>query len=157
MNEIKIEVIEPREPSIELILEMIDDASKQKNPSKYYIRQQLADLIIVKKLIDLGAHVNPKGLSTTPLLYAAQGESEDSSLNEKDQKTQMQIIDLLLENGAKLNYVDDGGDTALTNAVRCNHILIVKHLIEKGINELLMFYFDLYLFSGRGFFSSQFR
>lgn len=92
------------------------------------------DLDLTKKLIDLGAHVNPKGLSTTPLLYAAQGESEDSSLNEKDQKTQMQIIDLLLENGAKLNYVDDGGDTALTNAVRCNHILIVKHLIEKGIN-----------------------
>ena len=30
MNEIKIEVIEPREPSIELILEMIDDASKQR-------------------------------------------------------------------------------------------------------------------------------
>jgi hypothetical protein len=92
------------------------------------------DLDLTKKLIDLGAHVNPKGLSTTPLLYAAQGESEDSSLNEKDQKTQTQIIDLLLENGAKLNHVDDGGDTALTNAVRCNHILIVKHLIEKGIN-----------------------
>lgn len=53
MNEIKIEVIEPREPSIELILEMIDDASKKKNPSNDYIRQQLADLIIVKKLMDL--------------------------------------------------------------------------------------------------------
>ena len=52
MNEIKIELIEPREPSIELILEMIDDASKKKSPSNDYIRQQLADLIIVKKLID---------------------------------------------------------------------------------------------------------
>lgn len=93
------------------------------------------DLDLAKKLIDLGAHVNPKGgLSTSPLLYAAQGESEDSSLDEKDQKTQIQIIDLLLENGAKLNHADDGGDTALTNAVRCNHILIAQHLIEKGIN-----------------------
>ena len=52
MNEIIIELIEPREPSIELILEMIDDASKKKSPSNDYIRQQLADLIIVKKLID---------------------------------------------------------------------------------------------------------
>ena len=52
MNEIKIEVIEPREPSIEFILDMIDDASKKKNPSNDWIRQQLADLIIVKKLMD---------------------------------------------------------------------------------------------------------
>tara|TARA_R110002167_G_scaffold199391_3_gene402628 strand:- start:531 stop:725 length:195 start_codon:yes stop_codon:yes gene_type:complete len=52
MNEIKIEVIKPREPSIEFILDMIDDASKKKNPSNDWIRQQLADLIIVKKLMD---------------------------------------------------------------------------------------------------------
>ena len=52
MNEIKIEIIEPREPSIQFILDMIDDASKKKNPSNDWIVQQLADLIIVKKLMD---------------------------------------------------------------------------------------------------------
>ena len=52
MNEIKIEVIEPREPSIEFILDMIDDASNKKNPSTDWIVQQLADLIVVKKLMD---------------------------------------------------------------------------------------------------------
>ena len=91
------------------------------------------DLDLVKKLIDLGAHVNPKGFSTTPLLYAAQGESEESTLSEENQKIQIEIIDLLLEKGRKLKHVDDGGDTALTNAVRCNHVLIAKHLIDKGI------------------------
>tara|TARA_B110000008_G_C16940670_1_gene552315 strand:- start:1428 stop:1979 length:552 start_codon:yes stop_codon:yes gene_type:complete len=39
---------------------------------------------------------------------------------------------MLLQEGAKINHADSGGDTALTNAVRCNNELIVNHLIQSG-------------------------
>ena len=48
------------------------------------------------------------------------------------QKVHIEIIDLLISKGANINHVDDGGDTALTNAVRCNHSEIVNYLLEKG-------------------------
>ena len=87
---------------------------------------------LVKKFIDLGAKVDPKGLSTTPIMYAAQGESEDQALSEEMQNKHIEIIDMLLQEGANINHVDDGGDTALTNAVRCNNELIVNYLIKSG-------------------------
>ena len=65
-------------------------------------------------------------------MYAAQGESEDKTLSEDRQNEYIEIIDMLLQEGAKINHADSGGDTALTNAVRCNNELIVKHLIKAG-------------------------
>jgi uncharacterized protein len=87
---------------------------------------------LVEKFIELGAKVDPKGLSTTPLMYAAQGESENKTLSDERQNKHIEIIDILLQEGAKINHVDSGGDTALTNAVRCNNELIVNHLIKAG-------------------------
>ena len=90
------------------------------------------DLDWVKKFLDLGARPDSAPFSTTPLMYAAQGESESSSLSNQMQKVHIEIIDLLISKGANINHVDDGGDTALTNAVRCNHSEIVNYLLEKG-------------------------
>ena len=93
---------------------------------------EMGNKSLVKKFLELGAKVDPKGLSTTPIMYAAQGESEDKTLSEDRQNEYMEIIDMLLQEGAKINHADSGGDTALTNAVRCNNELIVNHLIKAG-------------------------
>ena len=92
------------------------------------------NLNLVEKFIDLGAKVDPDGNGTSPLLYAAQGESEEKTLSKNKQKEHIKIIERLIKEGAKINHIDEGGDTALTNAVRCNNEEIVKYLINEGAN-----------------------
>ena len=93
---------------------------------------EMGNKSLVKKFLELGCKVDPKGLSTTPIMYASQGESEDKTLSIERQNEHIEIIDMLLQEGAKINHADSGGDTALTNAVRCNNELIVNHLIQSG-------------------------
>lgn len=47
-----------------------------------------------------------------------------------DQK--LEIVELLLENGADVNIVSNTGDTALTIAIREGHVAIVEMLLEYG-------------------------
>eukprot|EP00057_Strongylocentrotus_purpuratus_P031361 XP_784379.3 PREDICTED: E3 ubiquitin-protein ligase MIB2 isoform X1 [Strongylocentrotus purpuratus] len=44
----------------------------------------------------------------------------------------LQIVELLIKNGAKLNAKDDEGDTALANAVLQDNQRIVKYLLDHG-------------------------
>lgn len=92
---------------------------------------ELGDKALVEKFLKLGAQVNRKGDATSAIMYAAQGKNE-LTLSEGQQKENIEIIDMLLCEGAKINKVDKGGDTALTNAVRCNNELIALHLIGLG-------------------------
>jgi ankyrin repeat protein len=50
-------------------------------------------------------------------------------------KLDIKMVDLLLENGAKINKHDfDDGNTALHHAIKSNKIDIVKRLIKKGVD-----------------------
>ena len=76
MPELEIEMIEPREPSVEYIREMIEDADKQFqewsedpdptpkdiNNQYYWIRQQLLDLIVVNKMLKELEKLAPKNI-----------------------------------------------------------------------------------------------
>jgi ankyrin repeat protein len=44
----------------------------------------------------------------------------------------LEIVELLLENGADVNIVSNTGDTALTIAIREEHVAIVEMLLEYG-------------------------
>ena len=71
---------------------------------------------------------------TTSVMYAAQGEKEGVTLSQKSQKVQIQIIEKLLAKGADINAIDDGGDSALSNAVRGQNKDIIRFLLENKAN-----------------------
>ena len=76
MPEIEIEMIEPREPSVEYIREMIDDADQKLkeffsnkdatprdiNDEYFWIKQQLADLIAVNNMLKKKEKEGPKDI-----------------------------------------------------------------------------------------------
>ena len=89
----------------------------------------------IKQFLDLGANPNfSVDQGTTSIMFASQGEDETSTLSKNRQKIQIQIIDLLLDKGADINAEDEGGDCALSNAVRTKNVEIVRHLLEKRAN-----------------------
>ena len=74
---------------------------------------------VLKLLIKSGASVNVKYGDKRPILYA-------SRQNRKD------VIELLIENGACLEVVDEDGDTPLMTAVRMKFHTLSIFLLEKG-------------------------
>lgn len=76
MPEIEIEMIEPREPSVEYIREMIDDAEQKLkeffsnkdatprdiNDEYFWIKQQLTDLIAVNNMLKKKEKEGPKDI-----------------------------------------------------------------------------------------------
>jgi len=71
--------------------------------------------------IGMPPNIHAKPNRETPLIRATEGKHLD-------------LIDLLLENGADLEGLDSWGDTALLTAVNWKHLEVVKHLIKKGAN-----------------------
>lgn len=65
------------------------------------------DVEIVKKFIEYGADVHQMSNGMTPLMYAARYNN-------------VEILKLLVANGAKLNVKDEKGNTALDYAERSN-------------------------------------
>jgi len=78
---------------------------------------------IIIELINLGANLNMKeeGNKETPLLLAC------SLGNEK-------IIQLLVENGAKLDDYDEEGNTGLMLACENEHLNCVKYILTVGVS-----------------------
>ena len=70
-------------------------------------------------LIDSGVDINPSNKNWTPLMIAVL-------------RTNIQLTDLLLKNGADIQKRNDKGQTPLHLAARWGKPEIVKHLIEKG-------------------------
>tara|TARA_B100000035_G_scaffold314430_1_gene330688 strand:+ start:159 stop:2018 length:1860 start_codon:yes stop_codon:yes gene_type:complete len=88
----------------------------------------------VNQFLEAGTDPDFSFSGTSALMYAAQGQDATSKLSLKNQKIQIKIIEALLEKNADINKVDDGGDTALTNAIRSKNHEIVMYLLEKGSN-----------------------
>jgi len=65
------------------------------------------DIETVKKLIELGTDVNEKSNGMTPLMIASR-------------YNRVEIVELLLKNGANINLKDSKGKTALQHAERSN-------------------------------------
>ena len=79
---------------------------------------------IVERLLKLGLNINSKdgnGIGRTPLIWVA----EIGDLN---------MLRLLILNGANINLADEEGFTAMDTAVGEGHISIVKELISKGVD-----------------------
>ena len=71
--------------------------------------------------IDRGANVNARdGVDRTPLHFAA--------ANGKD----LELIELLVENGADVNAQSIGGDTPLMKAIMFDNVEAVEVLLDKG-------------------------
>lgn len=88
---------------------------------------------LIQRFLNDGAEVdfeNSEG--TTALLIAAQGKSDEEPMSAEQVDTYIAIAGLLLEAGASINKIDNGGDSALSNSVRVNCIEMCRFLVEKG-------------------------
>ena len=65
------------------------------------------DLETVKKMVEFGSDVNEKSNGMTPLMIAAR-------------YNRVEIVELLLKNGANISLKDSNGKTALQHAERSN-------------------------------------
>ena len=88
----------------------------------------------LKELIAQGADVNvhrgmPSGQGTTALHRAAY----NNIYNDRNFKNAV----ILLDNGAKVNALDDVGETALTIAVQARNVELVRLLLHKGADANL--------------------
>jgi serine/threonine-protein phosphatase 6 regulatory ankyrin repeat subunit B len=86
---------------------------------KYYLTHfnGMANVRYADRPIPLG------GLSLSPIITAARFNHES-----------MEILDLLLENGGDLNYVDEKGFGALHYASIHNNVLAISYLLKKGMD-----------------------
>mgnify|MGYP003682974095 FL=1 len=76
------------------------------------------DFDTVKKMIQFGENVNKTSNGKTPLMYAAR-------------YNRVKIVNLLLENGAKLDYKDKNGHTAIDYA-KISKATDVKAILENA-------------------------
>jgi len=75
------------------------------------------DFDTVKKMIEFGENVNKTSNGKTPLMYAAR-------------YNRVEIANLLLENGAKVDYKDNEGQTAIDYAEISKALAVKKVLLE---------------------------
>ena len=83
---------------------------------------------VEKYIVDMNDINAGDGNNDTPLLIAAR-------------KGYIDIVKLLIKNGAKINIQDDYGDTALHAATFNGHKDIVKFLLSKGADTRIKNYF----------------
>ena len=77
-------------------------------------------LAIARLLLDRGADVNAKGaFDVTPLIFSCSYT-----------KQPIELLELLIEKGAQINAVDEGGDNALSYAVVSSHAEAAFFLLE---------------------------
>ncbi|UGU15528.1 ankyrin repeat domain-containing protein [Sinomicrobium kalidii] len=96
------------------------EVTKIPNVSPFCLAISKGDITTVKKLIELGTDVNQKSRGMTPLMYAAR-------------YNKVEIIKLLIANGAKLKVKDDKGFTALKHAELSNATEAAT-LIKEALN-----------------------
>ncbi len=98
----------------------VEVAAADKNVDASPLCQSIAknDVKMVKKLIEMGVDVNKFSGGKSPLMYAAR-------------YNRVEIMKLLVANGAKINTSDSRGNTAL------------KHAENSGANEAVMFLKEL--------------
>src|SRR5262249_49959606 len=84
-----------------------------------------------KLLLENGANTNAKNRrGATPLHYAC--DPRPKSGGTWDPAKQREIIDILVQHGAKLEQVDRGGASALHRAVRARSPVAVRKLLKAG-------------------------
>ncbi len=102
-----------------------------------YIRG-FSNLELISMLVENGADVNQvlkEAGKTMSLLTALCGIGENAKDVTEDKI--YPLVMFLLDKGAKVNYLDDTGDSALHLAARCNFTQIAKLLIDRGANTKL--------------------
>jgi ankyrin repeat protein len=87
--------------------------------------------VAVKLLLETGANTNAENRrGATPLHYAC--DPRPKSGGAWDPTKQGEIIDLMVQHGAKLEHVDRGGASALHRAVRARSPVAVRQLLKAG-------------------------
>lgn len=118
-------VAKNNEKVIDLLLEYNADinlGTQGINP--LYVASRSNNLLLVEKLINMGADVNIKDMS---------GYSPLMNLISFD-KNNLDMIDLLINNGAKLEDINNNGATPLILACYHFNTQVIKHLIDKNAN-----------------------
>ncbi|XP_053596740.1 ankyrin-1-like [Microplitis demolitor] len=85
---------------------------------------------IASLLLEKQAKVHDKKFVETPLGIAC--ECDETLLYHAVSSGHIKIVELLLENGAKVNAINDSGETALIAAVLGNNLELMKILINAG-------------------------
>ena len=95
---------------------------------------EVGELELVETFLKQGADPNHASSgNTTAIHLSAQGAGGEKRLmSQEEAQHYIKIVDLLLSKGANINAIDDGGDSALTNAVRVKSLDMVKHLTSNG-------------------------
>ena len=81
---------------------------------------QMGDVSAIKNLIGTGVNINQKSVGLTPLMYAAR-------------HNKIEIVKLLIKNGAKLKTKSDKGYTAL-NYAKMSKANDAYELIQKALD-----------------------
>jgi len=122
------------------------------------VASRLDYFAIVKYLVEHGANVNAKAISSSnsrdgraALVFAnnleivkflvknganvnAKSGRDHTALRRASQIGYLEIVKYLVKNGANVNVKDDSSNTALMEASRFNHLEIVKILVKNGAN-----------------------
>jgi ankyrin repeat protein len=104
-------------------LTFANEAKNLKSPTEHFINTNTplcnaitkGDLETVKKFIEYGADVNQQSNGITPLMLAAR-------------YNKVEILKILVANGAKVKAKDENGKTALQHAVSFNAVEAVAYL-----------------------------
>ncbi|XP_053596745.1 ankyrin-1-like [Microplitis demolitor] len=106
------------------------ETSKYRGCSPLQISIMNENKEIASLLLEKQAKVNDKKFVKTPLGIAC--ECDETLLYHAVIRGHIKIVELLLENGAKVNAVNDSGETALIAAVLGNNLELMKILINAG-------------------------
>lgn len=91
----------------------------------------------LRALVERGARVNKRDPFTgiTPLMIASQGPGGEDAppITGPEMSSQLEAVQYLISQGARLNAKADNGDTAIGNAVRRGNLEIVKLLLNAGV------------------------
>ncbi len=90
----------------------------------------------LRALVERGARVNKRDpfRGITPLMIACQGAGGEDALplSGLEMSNQLEAVQYLIDQGARLDAKADNGDTAIGNAVRRGNLDIVKFLLDAG-------------------------
>ena len=85
----------------------------------------------VRELLDRGANVNNiNNRNQTPLIIAA----SNFIYNDERKEKYINLINILIKNGADINYTDSRGNSALNYAIQREIEEVVRDLLERGVN-----------------------
>ena len=114
------------------------DSADDANALPFLAAAENGDIEMIKAMLTKGARINKREImhGTTALMLACQGPGgeDEPPLSGEELERHEKTVAFLIENGAEVDAVSHGGDTAIGNAVKRGNTTIVKMLLDQDAN-----------------------